>query len=63
MTKTSLLLISIAVATLAAVPTADAKIVFKAKTLSRGGTVMLNPQPLPPAAKLALNPQPLPPRR
>jgi hypothetical protein len=64
MTKTSILLISIAAMTFAAAATADAKIVMsKVKRLDRGSTVMLNPQPLPPASKVALNPQPLPPRR
>lgn len=63
MRNTSMLLITLAAVSFAAIGAADAKIAFKFKRLTPGSTVMLNPQPLPPAAKVALNPQPLPPRR
>lgn len=63
MTKTFLLLITLTAVGFAAAGAADAKITFKFKRPTPGSTVMLNPQPLPPAAKVALNPQPLPPRR
>ncbi len=64
MTKTPVFLIVLTSLTLATISTADAKIsMFKFKRVSRASTVMLNPQPLPPASKVSLNPQPLPPRK